>query len=89
MPVTPTEQKPQEVENPAPQTEPLTPLQEHFISRLRELMAKRAQPVTIELKDKLALRLLSRAVYATYMDCVANGVGDMASALLDHPQAKG
>ena len=52
-------------------------------------MAKRAQQLTIDPKDKLSLRLLSRAVYATYMDCVANDIGDMASQLLDHPQTKG
>ena len=66
----------------------LSPLQEHFLGRLQELIAKREQQLKIDAKDKLSLRLLSRALYSTYMDCVANGLGDQASHLLDTVQGK-
>lgn len=67
----------------------VTPLQQYFLIRLEQLVAKREQQLRVDTKDKQALRLLARALYATYMDCVANGVGDQAASLLDKAQHKG
>ena len=68
-------------------TEALTLLQTQFLERLHDLVAKKEQQLKIDAKDKLSLRLLARALYATYMDCVANGVGDQAADVLDKAQA--
>jgi hypothetical protein len=64
-------------------------LQEHYLSRLHQLIAKREQQLKIDAGDKLSLRLLARALYSTYMDCVASGVGDQASDVLEKAQSRG
>lgn len=66
----------------------LSPLQEHFLGRLQELIAKRERQLKMDAKDKLSLRLLSRALYSTYMDCAANGLGDQASHAMETVQGK-
>ncbi len=65
----------------------LTTLQQHFLDRLHQTIAKKEQQLKIDATEKLALRLLSRALYSAYMDCVANGIGDQASAALEKAQA--
>lgn len=76
------------VETLAQAPQALSSLQEQFLARLHELVAKREQQLRIDPKDKLSLRLLSRALYSTYLDCVANGLGDQASDALDRAQSK-
>ena len=76
-------------EGTASQDQILTKLQEHFLAKLHQLIAKREQQLAVDGKDKMSLRLLSRALYSTYMDCVASGVGDQASEALEMDQAKG
>lgn len=65
----------------------LTPMQEHFLARLDELIASRAEQMRKDPSDKLALRLLSRALYATYMDLVSCDLGEVASARLEKAQS--
>jgi len=71
----------------APGQPGLTLLQQHFLDGLHRTIAKREQQVKVDAADKFALRLLARALYSAYMDCVANGVGDQASAALEKAQA--
>lgn len=74
--------------SPAEKEQTLTKLQEHFLAKLHQLIAKREQQQQVDAKDKLSLRLLSRGLYSTYMDCVASGVGDQASDALEKSQTK-
>lgn len=71
----------------APSQPGLTPLQHHFLDRLHQTIAKREQQMKVDAADKLSLRLLARALHTAYMDCVANGVGDQASAAMEKAQA--
>lgn len=63
-------------------------LQEYFLSRLQRLVALKEQQLQATPQDKLSLRLLARALYATYMDCVSTGAGDQAGALLEKAQSQ-
>jgi len=63
-------------------------LQEHFLARLHQLIAKREQQLKVDPSDKASLRLLARALYTAYMDCVAAGAGDQAGEALEKAQAK-
>ena len=60
----------------------------YFLARLERLIALREQQLATAPQDKLALRLLARALYATYMDCVSVGAGDEASGLLEKAQSR-
>ncbi len=64
----------------------LTPLEQHFVARLDMLIEQRAAQMQKDPSDKLALRLLARALYSTYMDLVGSGLGEMASARLEKAQ---
>ena len=78
--------QPQQVEEdpPAGQAGGHTPLQEQFLGRLGQLVRQREEQRRTNPQDKDALRLLSRALYSTYMDCVSAGVGDQANAMMDN-----
>lgn len=59
-----------------------------FISRLRRLIRLR-QEYRDDL-NPLGLRLLDRAIYATYRDCIEYGAGDEARPLVaGHPALEG
>ncbi len=66
---------------------PLTPEQAHFLDRLDQLVEKRAEQMRKDPADKLALRLLARALYSTYMDLVSCGLTDIAHERLEKAQA--
>lgn len=59
-----------------------TPMQTLFLMRVQGLINKRQQTVgLIDVKD-WRIRLLDKALYSTYQDCVELGVGDEAGRLL-------
>ncbi len=76
--------QPQRIEDSAPVERKKTRsrLQEHFLARLGQLV----EQLKTDSSDKEALRLLSRALYSTYMDCVSAGVGDEANGLMQPVQ---
>ncbi len=80
--------KPEQIDNsPAPsRTAGRSELQEHFLERLTQLVALREEQLKSDASDKEALRLLSRALYSTYMDCVSVGVGNEANGLMEKSQ---
>ncbi len=55
-----------------------------FLARLRRLVAARQQHGSLEDAGSLNLRLLDRAVYSTFCDCLDLGAGEEARALLRH-----
>ena len=60
-----------------------SPLQLHFLTRLKQLEAQRASLKQNEAGiDDLLWRVSSRAMYSTYQDCVDVGVGEEANAIL-------
>lgn len=66
-----------------------TALQRHFLMRLVRLDAMRhvsRHEVVLGAEDQ---RLLDRALYATWLDCVAAGVGPEARAALSSGQRAG
>jgi hypothetical protein len=59
-----------------------TPIQTLFLLRLQSLVGKRQQyGDRIDVGD-WRMKLLDKALYSTYCDCVALGIGDEARALL-------
>jgi len=59
-----------------------TPMQTLFLLRLQSLIGKRQQHVGRLDAGDWRMRLLDKALYSTYLDCVALGIGDEARALL-------
>lgn len=59
-----------------------TPTQLFFLTRLSWLIRQRRELInTLDPNDYRA-KLLNKALYSTYLDCVEEGVGDEAKALL-------
>ena len=61
----------------------LTPLQDHFLEKLTYFLTKRRSFVAEPKYDPTLLKVLDRAIYVTYLDCLGQGVGDEARALVD------
>ena len=61
----------------------LTELQAHFLRRLLVLTEQRRGVWRAKPDEQLEQKLLARALYTTYMDCLASGVGDQAHALME------
>ncbi|PZC48914.1 MAG: hypothetical protein C1O27_000283 [Chloroflexi bacterium] len=60
-----------------------SPLQLHFLGRLKQLVDQRVSLKQDEVPpDDLLWRVSSRAMYSTYQDCVDIGVGEEANAIL-------
>lgn len=55
-----------------------------FLARLRRLVAARQRHGSLEDAGSLNLRLLDRAVYSTFCDCLDLGVGEEARTILRH-----
>ena len=81
--------QPQQIESSAParQKRGRSRLQAHFLARLEQLVGQREGQIESDSSDKQSLRLLSRALYSTYLDCVSVGVGDEANAFLENAQS--
>ena len=60
----------------------LSQRQQHFLERLQSLSQRREDLLRTNPQDKEGLMLLSRGIFATLMDCIAEGVGDQAHAIL-------
>ena len=60
-----------------------SPLQLHFLGRLKQLVEQRVSLKQDEVPtDDLLWRVSSRAMYSTYQDCVDVGVGEEANATM-------
>lgn len=79
--------EPEQLEQHASGAGELSPLQEHFLARLEALAVQREAVLKNEPVDKDNLKLLSRALYATYMDCVGSDVADQGNAIMERAQA--
>ena len=53
-----------------------------FMQRLRDLIAKRAQHVGSVPANDWRMRLIDKALYSTYQDCLALELGDEARAIV-------
>ena len=60
----------------------LNPLQMYGLGLLERVMAVRKSYEDDPSKDAWMMNALNRAVYAAYLDCVDEGVGESAKALL-------
>ena len=60
----------------------LNPLQMYGLGLLERVMAVRKSYEDDPSKDAWMMNALNRAVYAAYLDCVDEGVGENAKALL-------
>lgn len=59
----------------------LNEMQRLFLDRLEGLLQRRQEAASTLSRE--AIRLLDRAIYSTYCDCLALGVGELAHALLN------
>lgn len=59
-----------------------TTLQMHFLLRLERLVALRDRLSSQRGEPSWLERALNKAIYSTFMDCVAQGVGEEAKAVL-------
>ena len=62
--------------------EELNPLQMYGLGLLERVMAVRRSYADDPGKDAWMVNAINRAVYAAYLDCVDEGVGESAKALL-------
>ena len=65
----------------------LNPLQLHGLGLLERVMAVRKTYEDDPGKDAWLMNAINRAVYAAYLDCVEEGVGDSAKAMLHSGEA--
>lgn len=64
-------------------TPELTPLQDHFLEKLTRLLERRQAYVEDTQHDATLLKVLDRAIYVTYLDCLSQNIADMAQAQVD------
>jgi hypothetical protein len=60
----------------------LTKLQDHFLDRLQFFLNRKAELRQIQHSDVHIMKALDKAIYSTYLDCVEQGVGEDAKAIL-------
>ncbi|MBM3924682.1 MAG: hypothetical protein FJ320_01635 [SAR202 cluster bacterium] len=60
----------------------LTKLQDHFLERLHYYTHRKAEVRQVQHSDGRILKALDKAIYSTYLDCVEQGVGEDAKAIL-------
>lgn len=74
------------------QTEPFSrlktyqPKQLFFMTRLSYLQRQRREVINVLDNKDWRVRLLNKALYSTYGDCVAEGVGSEAKLILGQPR---
>ncbi len=59
-----------------------SPLQMHFLARLQRLEDVRRQMEMIDGSDPFMKKLVGRGLFATYRECVDEGVGSEARVIL-------
>ena len=64
----------------------LNPTQQLFMQRLESLLRKRRQWAALPSADASQTRLINMALYSTYLDLMALGLGEEARALLNSPE---
>ena len=67
---------------PEPGIRAYSPLQMHFLARLQRLDDVRAQMGTMPDQDPFMAKLVGRGLFATYRECVDEGVGAEARHIL-------
>ena len=60
-----------------------SPIQMHFLARLRRLDGVRGQLETVPASDPFMKKLVDRGIFATYRDCMDEGIGDEARQILN------
>ncbi len=60
----------------------LTKLQDHFLDRLQYFLNRKSEVQQDPASDSRILKALDKAIYSTYLDCVEQGVGEDAKAIL-------
>ena len=62
---------------------PYSPIQVIFLLRLARLLRQRQEYLQLLSQDDWRMRLLNKAIYSTYCDCVDQGLNDDAKALFE------
>lgn len=60
-----------------------SPTQMHFLARLRRLDGVRSQLDVLPARDPFMKKLVDRGLFATYRDCMDEGIGDEARQILN------
>ena len=60
----------------------LTPLQQHFLGRLRELEELHCRLEDSTGTDAFLMSVVHRGVFASYLDCVRHGIGEEGRTIL-------
>ncbi|MCL5264804.1 MAG: hypothetical protein M1343_06390 [Chloroflexi bacterium] len=68
-------------------TRPYSPVQLLFLLRLARLLRQRQEYVNVLSAEDWRLKLLNKAIYSTYCDCIEQGIGDDAKALFERDKA--
>ncbi len=65
-------------------TPPYTEWQVFYLLRLERLLKLRREHPTLMVSDFWWSRLLNKAIYSTYCECIEQGVGEEARSLFAH-----
>ena len=60
-----------------------SPIQMHFLGRLRRLDGVRGQLDSLPVRDPFMKKLVDRGLFATYRECMDEGVGPEARQILN------
>jgi hypothetical protein len=66
---------------------PYSPVQLLFLLRLARLLRQRQEYINVLAPEDWRLRLLNKAIYSTYCDCLEQGIAEDAKALFDRDKA--
>ncbi len=66
---------------------PYSPVQLLFLLRLSRLLRQRQEYMNVLAPEDWRMRLLNKAIYSTYCDCLEQGIGDDAKALFERDKA--
>lgn len=66
---------------------PYSPVQLLFLLRLARLLRQKQEYTNVLPANDWRLRLLNKAIYSTYCDCIEQGIGDDAKALFERDKA--
>lgn len=62
---------------------PYSPVQLLFLLRLARLLRQRSEYLNVVSVDDWRMRLLNKAIYSNYCDCLEQGISDDAKALFE------
>ncbi len=75
--------QPQEAVHDSRTAKAYTPIQMHFLARLRRLDGVRGQLSGLPVHDPFMKKLVDRGPFATYRECMDEGVGAEARQILN------